>query len=259
MTGQSFRGAALNALDRAQSVLALALAPGGMRALLTWRPRSAAAFRITMTVARSGAEPATIIDVGANVGQFSRAALGRWPTARVFAFEPLPDAAATTRRMLARMGDDHAVYQVALGSREGATVFRRHQYSLSSSVLAVTEPLGDQYPWANEGELITVPITRLDRVLSDVRLNRPVLIKIDVQGYEAEVLSGASAVLDAADILIIEHAFEEFYEGQPRAAEVMEHLLQSGWQVNRVADVRREGGVIVEADMVYGRRVVTED
>ena len=207
-----------------------------------------------MGVAWSGVTPATILDVGANIGQFSRASLGRWPTSRVIAFEPLPSAAEPLRRMLAAMGNHHAVYQIALGSRQGQTVFRQHRYSLSSSVLSVTEQSRRRYSWADEAESITVPMARLDDVLIDMVLDRPVLVKIDVQGYEMEVLAGATSVLAEADCLIVELAFDEFYEGQSRAAEVMQYLTSSGWEFSRVVDVRREGGVIVEADVVYVRQ-----
>ena len=97
-------------------------------------------------------------------------------------------------------------------------------------------------------------MARLDDVLTNVPLDRPVVIKIDVQGYELEVLAGATAVLDNADCLIVEHAFDEFYQGQARAAEVMEYLRGLGWEFSRVVDIRRERGVIVESDVVYLRR-----
>ena len=206
-----------------------------------------------MGIASSGVTPATVIDVGANVGQFSRASLGRWPTSRVIAFEPLPSAAEPLRRMLAAMGRRHAVHQLALGAKTGESLFRQHRYSLSSSVLAVAERSRGHH-WADEKASITVPMARLDDVLTDVPLDRPLVIKIDVQGYEMEVLAGATAVLDNADCLVVEHAFEEFYEGQAQVAEVMEYLRSSGWDFHRVVDIRREGGVIVEADVVYLRR-----
>jgi FkbM family methyltransferase len=213
-----------------------------------------------MAVAGCGVTPATVVDVGANVGQFSRASLGRWPASRIIAFEPLPSAAVPLRRMLMAMGDRHAVHQVALGSSEGESVFHRHHYSLSSSVLPVAEPSRHRYSWADEAESIKVPMARLDDELVDVALDRPVLVKIDVQGFEMEVLNGAEGVLQEADCLVVEHAFDEFYEGQSRAAEVMKHLIRTGWGFNRVVDVRRERGVIVEADFVYLRqRVNTED
>lgn len=247
------RALALDSLDRTFDIATAALSPGGLRALWTWRPRSAAAFRITMGIESSGVTPATVIDVGANVGQFSRASLGRWPTSTIIAFEPLACAAEPLRRMLAAMGRRHAVYQMALGSTTGESLFRQHRYSLSSSVLPVDERSRDRY-WAEEGTSITVPMARLDDVLSDVALDHPVLIKVDVQGYEMEVLAGAAAVLDNADCLIVEHAFDDFYKGQARTAEVIDYLRMAGWDFSRVVDTRRERGVIVEADVVYLRR-----
>lgn len=253
---KSRRASAIDILDRAFGIVAVVLAPGGPRALRTWTPRSAAAFRITRAVGSCGVTPAMIIDVGANIGQFSRASLGRWPTSQIIAFEPLPSAAESLGLMLTSMGDCHAVHQMALGSRNGETVFRQHRYSLSSSVLPVAESSRNRYEWAKGAESIAVPMGRLDDVLVGVPLVRPLLIKIDVQGYEMEVLSGAKRVLEEADCLVVEHAFDDFYEGQSRAAEVIEYLMSSGWEFDRVVDIRREGGVIAEADVVYLRQGV---
>lgn len=249
----------VDALDRLLGVGMVALAPGGLRALVAWKPRSAAAFRLTMAVARSGVVPATVIDIGANIGQFSRAAVGRWPATKIIAFEPLPFVADSLRQALGVLGDSHEVHQLALGASEGATVFHPHCYSLSSSVLPMASTSRHRFRWAAEGNAITVPLARLDDVLADVKLERPVLVKIDVQGYEPQVLAGAIRVLEVADLLVIEHAFEECYRGQPRAAAVMEYLMRSGWEVDRVVDVRREEGVIVEADVLYRRRRISAE
>lgn len=257
--GRICSGKAVDVFDRLLGVGVVALAPGGLRALVAWKPRSAAAFRLTMAVARCGVVPATVLDIGANSGQFSRAAVGRWPGTKVIAFEPLPAVAESLRKVLGALGDSHEVHEVALGASEGHTVFHPHCYSLSSSVLPIAGSGRHRYPWAKEGRAITVPLARLDDVLAHVELDRPVLVKIDVQGYEPQVLAGAARVLEVADCLVIEHAFDECYQGQPRATEVMEYLMRSGWEVDRVVDIRREEGVIVEADVLYRRRRVSAE
>src|SRR5215213_1180187 len=56
-------------------------------------------------------EPATILDVGANRGQYALFALHQYPSAELISFEPLPQAAKVLRRVVERR-DNTQVYEV---------------------------------------------------------------------------------------------------------------------------------------------------
>lgn len=242
----------LHALDRTSSLAHVAAAPGGLRAMRRARPFSIASFRLVEGLAAEGLTFATVIDVGANVGQFSRAALTRWPAASVMAFEPLPEAAAALRTALAGFTKIE-VHQTALGDDDGIVTFHPHSYSLSSSALAVTEEARERYSWADERPPMDVPVRRLDSILGERKLVTPVLLKLDVQGYELRVLAGAQAVLEQVDALVLEQAFERFYLGQPLFTETNRFLESMGWRLARPLDWRREGGRVVELDCLYLR------
>lgn len=238
--------------DRAERVATTLASSGGLRAIATWRPFSLAAYRLVDGLVREGLSFATVLDVGANRGQFARAALGRWPGVRILAFEPLPDVASALEASLRRVGSVD-VHAVALGAADGSTTLIRHSESRSSSVLGVSESaLGEA--WAEEIERLDVPLRRLDAVVSGRELGRPALLKLDVQGYELEVLGGAPATLARMDAVLVEASFQPTYRGQPAFGEVDATMREAGWRMVRPLDWwRAADGGVVEMDFLYTR------
>jgi FkbM family methyltransferase len=203
-------------------------------------------------LAEEGLTFATVVDVGANVGKFSRAAIGVWPDIDVIAFEALPDVASQIKVPPRRVGTIE-VHAIALGARDGTIEFHPHEYSLSSSPLPVPANVQATYSWARELSPITVPVRRLDGVLEDRVLRTPVLLKLDVQGFELQVLAGGAKTLESASAILIEQAFDQVYEGQPLFGESHAFLEAAGWRLARLMDWRREGGRIAEVDCLYVR------
>lgn len=172
------------------------------------------------------AAAATLIDVGANKGQFSLAYRELFPRGRIIAFEPLPDAAARFDRLFA--GDLCAeLHRVALSDHAGEAEFHVTDRRDSSSLLRPTRGQADAFG-VREAELTRVPLRRLDQCVAKDRLVSPVLIKIDVQGAELQVLRGCDW-LEAADSIYVELSFVELYEGQPLYEEVSAHLGSRGF------------------------------
>lgn len=236
-------------VERVGAVAGLLTSASGRRALRRWRPRSVAAWRITQGLRQHGVQPATVLDVGANAGQFARAAvevLG----ASVRSFEPLPEAADAFEANLADRTDVH-LHRVALGDRSGSVRFHPHAYTLASSVLE-RDPEAVDETWTGEGDAIDVPLARLDDLVDVAELEAPVLLKLDVQGYEPQVLAGASRTLAGCDAVVVELAFVASYRDQPLAHELLALLADGGWRLEGVLDVRRDArGVVAEVDGLF--------
>src|SRR5687768_8461075 len=83
-----------------QCLAAMPRTAAGCRSVWSWRPLSVASFQLVTQLKRECPSFRTIIDGGANVGQFARAAVSTFTEAKVYSIEPLPDIAQKLRRNL---------------------------------------------------------------------------------------------------------------------------------------------------------------
>lgn len=195
---------------------------------------------------------ASVIDVGAHHGQFALFACHRFPHAQVFCFEPQPEAQQIIRQIFPRP-EPVKLFEVALGSDANAAQ-AMHISGLddSSSLLPITERYTTAFPGTDEVTSISVPVTRLDDVLAESPPARPCLLKIDVQGYEAEVLRGGDQVLREVDEVFVECSFVELYTGQALAGELIAYLWPKNFRLTGVFGVKRDvAGRCLQADLLF--------
>jgi FkbM family methyltransferase len=205
---------------------ALRLLPSRRFVAAAIRHRVAAAVEHLEAIAQT--KPTTVIDVGANKGQFSLAARAVMPDARIIAFEPLSDAADVYQRLF---GDDRRVeiHRVAIAAQGSQAEFHVTNRADSSSLLAPGQGQHDAFGVDRE-KTISVPVARLDEVIDQASLQRPIMLKIDVQGAELQVLESCRT-LDQIDFIYVELSFIELYEGQPLALDVALHLAREGFEL----------------------------
>jgi FkbM family methyltransferase len=170
----------------------------------------------------------TILDIGANDGSFARTMRARFPDAEIISFEPLHHSYAA---LLENMKGDakFRAYNTALGEEAGETVIHRSASDPSSSLLPMAELHKKLYPKSAEHTDETIQVARLDEVLKNETLAAPMLVKIDVQGFEAGVIRGGTDVLRKADIVLVENSFVTLYEGQALFAEIHDLLHSLGF------------------------------
>jgi len=196
-----------------------------------------------------GREFSTVLDVGANKGQFAVFARRRWPRARLICFEPLPEPRRRLSKLL-RSGIE--IHPIALGNYEGEAEMHLASREDSSSLLALSEAQKRMFSM-DERQLLRVPLRRLDSLFDDQVLRRPTLLKIDVQGFEFEVLQGAVGILGSIDAVYVECSFVELYIGQQLAPEVSEFLMDSGFTEAGRFNVCRVEDADVQADLLFTR------
>jgi FkbM family methyltransferase len=196
---------------------------------------------------------ATVIDVGANRGQFALFALKRFPAARVLCFEPLPAAYGVLARTVG--GDPRVrLEQCALGAVGGVLDLNVSESDDSSSLLAPTDLQLDAFPGTSCVASVPVKIRRLDDAVEAGRIAEPFLLKIDVQGFELDVLRGASRLLEGDGDLLVEASFAELYAGQPLADEVVAALLSQGYRLRGIFSVvNGRDGHPLQADFMFSR------
>jgi FkbM family methyltransferase len=197
---------------------------------------------------------ATVVDIGANRGQFALVARHCFPNTRVIAFEPLASAADRFRKAL---GDDSLVtlHHVAIGPiKEKATMHVTAEDD-SSSLLPITELQQSLSAGTREVATATVQVEMLSDRIKDDDLKSPALLKIDVQGYELAVLHGCASLLPRFSHIYIECSFVELYAGQALAAEVIDHLGDHGFDLLGVYNVQYDPrGCALQADLLFAMR-----
>lgn len=194
--------------------------------MILLRHRVAAASEHLEAIRFSAAN--TLIDAGANKGQFSIAFRELRPAAPITAFEPLPEAATIYERVFA--GDPRAnLIRVALSDKDGTARFHVADRSDSSSLLEPGVRQANAFGVRPAG-VIEVPTRRLDSCISIDELPRPALLKVDVQGAELEVFAGCES-LAGFDFIYVELSFIELYEGQPLFGDVSKYLAGHGFKI----------------------------
>lgn len=170
----------------------------------------------------------TLIDAGANKGQFSLAFRSVRPNARIVAFEPLDQAADTYEAVVGR-GEFIRLERVALGADERTATFHVANREDSSSLLkpgvAQERAFG-----VHDTRSIEVPVRRLSDCVDIAGLPSPILLKVDVQGGELGVFEGCDALAEV-DYIYVELSFVELYEGQPLFDEVAGYLRNRGFRI----------------------------
>ena len=223
-------------------------APSYARALL--RTRTAAAVEHEALLRRLA--PATVIDVGANKGQFALAARRALPDATLHAFEVLPGPLATLRRNFD--GDaSFTAHALALSDAAGEATFHVASREDSSSLLGVGAAQEAVFD-VREASAIRVPTARLDGLGLVEACVAPVLLKLDVQGAELQVLRGAEAVLDRLSHIYAECSYVELYQGQALFPEVRAWLEARDFVFRSAFNTHHDPKLgPVQADMLFQR------
>lgn len=243
-------------MKKIQTVLSLLEDINSVKALITWPKFSITSYFVVSGLAKQGVLPATVLDVGANVGQFATASAKLFPDVRVHSFEPGPDCAKRLRKNVSGLGNV-AVYPFALGDDEGEVSFHVNFHSHSSSILPLAQAHHDAFPDARETQVIKVKVSTLDRIFANVEFRSPVLLKLDVQGYEAQTLRGGAETLKRVDYVLLETSFKPMYERELLFMDIVRMMEEQGFRFERPVDWLSAPGTgeILQMDALFVRAV----
>lgn len=187
----------------------------------------------------------SVLDVGANQGQFARDLRAAGYKGRIVSFEPLSGAHA----LLSARAERDAAWVIhprsAVGDTNGTISINVSGNSVSSSVL----PMLDAHAHAARDSVYVgseqVPIVTLDSVTAQyLRDGERVFLKIDTQGFEWQVLDGARETLRRARGVHCEMSMVPLYEGQRLWKDVLERLEDGGfrfWSLQQGFTDERDG------------------
>ena len=193
-----------------------------------------------------------VVDVGANVGDWSCALLNSTTLDTLIAIEPNPAVVDVLHARLA-WARQARVVNVAVGAENGTLPFHATVGTVCGSLLVPRKEMEGLYgDTMRVQNVVQVPVQRLDDVLADVA--EVSLLKIDVQGSEQAVLAGASATLRRTQMLLIEVNFVSHYEGDILFPELHSLLERHGFALANLSPPFRIQGKVLWADALYCRR-----
>ena len=195
----------------------------------------------------------TIIDIGANRGQFALAAREICPMAIIYSFEPLDTPAKIFRRVFSH--DDRVIlHRYAIGPcRDTVTIHISHRDD-SSSLLPISSVQSELFPGTEESGTTDIQVVPLGGILSEDELKSPTLLKLDVQGFELAALRGCEPFFSLINYIYVECSFVELYTGQAFASEIIQFLSEHGFGLGGVYNVTYDRcGRSIQADFLFSR------
>lgn len=200
----------------------------------------------------------SIIDIGANIGQFAKKARSKFPNASIYCFEPLPDVFEILNNWADSDSGKVKTFNTALGECTGKEkMFRHKNHSPSSSLLETTALSEHLYPQTRQQEEVEIQIKKLDDFLEngEIDLSGNVLIKMDVQGVEDQVIRGGEKVLRLSSGCILEISLDRLYDGQANFIELIQTMDSLGFcYAGNLTQAYAADGHVVFIDALFIRK-----
>ena len=197
-----------------------------------------------------------VLDVGANIGQTGQMLRREGYKGRIVSFEPI--SACFAKLEAASAADPlWEARHSAIGGETGTAEIGVSQNFVSSSIREATDALIAIYEPIRYTRHETVPLARIDGLLADIAgLDEVIHLKIDTQGFERDVVEGATGVLHRIGSVRMEVAVSEVYTGEmlvPEAITMMDglgYVLIEAWPAWR----HPETGEVLHFDLLFRRR-----
>jgi FkbM family methyltransferase len=197
-----------------------------------------------------------IFDVGANSGQYTAGLRKAGYKGRIISFEPLSQPFSALKRKAS--GDPlWECRKHGLGEVDGKiSINVAGNAGQSSSVLPMLKRHQDAYPPANYIGTEDVPIYRLDSVTPEILQPTDVgFLKIDVQGFEKQVLAGSKSTLNRCIGMQLELSFLPLYEGSMLIPEALDLAYSLGFTLTGLLPCFTDprNGQMLQADGIFFR------
>ena len=191
-----------------------------------------------------------IVDVGAAEGTISGIFSEAFPHSQVYAFEPIGTTYNKLKENTASNPKITAINK-ALGSSNEQKIIHVAERITASSLFEMQKDIANNYFAEHlehkKDEMIV--ITRADDELTAVsEIN---IMKLDVQGFELEVLRGAGLTLKKTNIVVLEMQNHELYTLAPKYNELDNHLRENNFELFDIIPSIRQDNKLYEWDGIY--------
>lgn len=196
-----------------------------------------------------------VIDVGASKGQFGEELRKYGYEGRIVSFEPLGAAYEKLSRKCSSDPNWTALH-MALGNQSGEALINISENSFSSSMLDILPSSVAAIPKTKSIGQENIRISSLDTIFEDIAHDaKSIYLKMDVQGYEENVLSGATASLERIDLVQLEISLAPMYRDEPCFPEMHALMEKIGYRLISLEPtlIHPHTGEMLQIDGIYRR------
>ncbi|TWU05964.1 FkbM family methyltransferase [Stieleria varia] len=193
-----------------------------------------------------------ILDVGANEGQFAMLARQLMPETPIVSFEPLESCYTELKSNQDNLKPFEA-FHTALGDSPSTTFINRCASTPSSSLLEMGELHKQELPHTASAEQEQITVSVLDNIVAERDWKGQYILKIDVQGYEEQVLLGAKNTLARTLAVVVEISAKPLYLGEPGFDKIYSLMKSHGFEYAGNIDQWRsqKDGRILQFDCLF--------
>lgn len=195
----------------------------------------------------------TILDVGANAGQYAEQTFKLGFKGQIFSFEPLNSVYKTLDNK-AKKNPSWRTFNFGLAQTNEEIEINVSENTFSSSILNILPEHVNSAPESRVINKQKIVVKKLDDVYKSIASNQDnVLLKIDVQGYEKNVLDGAEKVLDKIKGIQIEMSLTELYKGEMLYLEMIQFLEKKGFSLHSLENgfYDEKTGRLLQVDGIF--------
>lgn len=222
-----------------------------LNALIKYKVTASVEHTDTFKYIRETGKIKTIIDIGANQGQFALISRYFFPQAHTFSFEPLSEQAETFRSVFG--GDVNVIlYNSMIGEEQGTVEIPLSAHDYTPSSILIGEVQACVLTSTKNVSMRKIEITVLNTILNAEEIESPALLKLDVKGFELKTLRGCEMLLHRFNYIYCECSFIEFCSGQALAYEVIDWLQKRNFVlVGIYMHYYDRNGQAVQADFLF--------
>ncbi len=190
-----------------------------------------------------GFRPASVLDIGAFDGMWTRTAMKIMPDAEFIMVEAQPDMEKLLRGVVDDFPEKASYHMALLGAAQKDGV----EFQIMETGSSV---YSEQTTYKRE--TVELPMIRLDKILSSPK--SPAMMKLDVQGSELDIITGSGGILEPIEVMIVECATLEYNKGAPLISDTISYMNKIGFRPFDIIDLTRgKNGILFHLDIVFTR------